>query len=319
MEEKEQSANVDKLQNAQIQEKWIEKPKTPIEKLKNWDEISPTEEQDILKTQLTKINKASQNSHNNIAEVSNPKLKLELDKSLSLWENNEVRQKISTGKEIKSMAFYLPQDLQDHKLSKFLQSEERQCLIDSKSENALFEMTKNTPKQEALKVTEAPQKEEIVKELQRKKEEVMQEVQSENKWIGEQVWDFFKGLLEMILNLLKGFDNFFKPKKQEEKKEAVKKQEWIPRVKWKFEGWKIQAIIGGKEIAFASENITPFSWRQEPHLDGIAETLVLVDDKKYIIKDWKVFDWNGTMNVLSNEIRVQCGEKEMTQFNKSLK
>lgn len=318
MENKEQSANKQGLENGSNQNKIQEKPKTPIEKLKNWEEISEVEEKEILKTQFSKINKASKNSHHNIDEIANPKLKSELDKSLSLWETNEVKQKISTGEEVKSMVFYLPQDLQDHKLDKFLQGEERQCLIDSKSENALLEMTKKTPKQETWKVGEIPQKEEIIQQIEQKKEEIMQEVQAENKWIWEQVWDFFKALLEMILNFLKGFDSFFKPKKQEEKKEVVKKQEWIPRVEGKLEGWKIQAIIGGKEIVFESENIPMIAGRQEKQLEWIEETIVLVGNEKYIIKDWKVFDWNGTMDWLSQSVKYNVWDVEYDRVQKEL-
>ena len=122
----------------------------------------------------------------------------------------------------------------------------------------------------------------------------------------------------MILDFLKGFDHFFKPKKQEKKKEVVKKQEWIPRVEGKFDGWKIQATIGGKEIVFESENIPMIAGRQEKQLEWIEETIVLVGNEKYIIKDWKVFDWNGTMDRLSQSVKYNVWDVEYDRVQKEL-
>lgn len=135
----------------------------------------------MLDSQLMKIVKASQKSHHNVAEISNPKLKETFEKSLNLWETKEVKDKINTGEEPRSITFYLPQELQNHQFNKFLHPDAKQCLIDTNKENALLEMAKNTPKQETLKPAEIPKKEEIIKQVEAQRDTIVQEATTENK------------------------------------------------------------------------------------------------------------------------------------------
>jgi hypothetical protein len=75
---------------------------TLMDKYHMGEGLSDSETNDLLHSQILKLLSAGKKSHTHISHISDPKLRKDLEASLSTWEKKELEAKIATTEEIKT-------------------------------------------------------------------------------------------------------------------------------------------------------------------------------------------------------------------------
>jgi hypothetical protein len=75
---------------------------TLMDKYHMGENLSDSETNELLHSQVLKLVNAGKKSHIHISHISDPKLRKDLETSLSTWEKKELEAKIATTEEIKA-------------------------------------------------------------------------------------------------------------------------------------------------------------------------------------------------------------------------